>query len=99
MPLTGNSQRQEHFTEFDGTVAVHVLRVMFGSKNRSSESLKEPTVTATNLSARTGTCLIISDVFEEVAMKNAVFWNIKTRSYLTGNILPLRYSAQPVKAM
>jgi hypothetical protein len=32
-------------------------------------------------------------------MKNAVFWDIKTRSYLTGNILRLRYRAQPVNVL
>jgi hypothetical protein len=32
-------------------------------------------------------------------MKNVVFWDIKTRSYLTGNTLRLCYIAQPVNAM
>jgi hypothetical protein len=30
-------------------------------------------------------------------MKNAVFWDIKPSSYLTGDTLRLRYRAQPVK--
>jgi hypothetical protein len=32
-------------------------------------------------------------------MKIAVFWDIKPISYLTGDILALRYEAQPVNAM
>jgi hypothetical protein len=32
-------------------------------------------------------------------MKNAVFWDIKPSSYLTGETLRLRYRAQPVNAM
>jgi hypothetical protein len=32
-------------------------------------------------------------------MKNGAFWNITSSSYLTGNILYLRYRAQPVTAM
>jgi hypothetical protein len=32
-------------------------------------------------------------------MKNAVFWDIKTCLYLTGQILRLRYRAQPVIVM
>jgi hypothetical protein len=39
------------------------------------------------------------EVFTAVTMNNAVFWVIKTSSYLTGNTLRLRYSAQPVNAM
>jgi hypothetical protein len=31
-------------------------------------------------------------------MKNAVFWDIKPSSNLTGDILPLCYRAQPVTA-
>jgi hypothetical protein len=34
-----------------------------------------------------------------VTMENAVFWDIKSSSYLTGDTLPLRYRAQPVNAM
>jgi hypothetical protein len=32
-------------------------------------------------------------------MKNAVFWDIKTQLYLTGDTLYLRYRAQLVNAM
>jgi hypothetical protein len=32
-------------------------------------------------------------------MKNAVFWDIKLVWYLTGDILRLRYVAQPVNTM
>jgi hypothetical protein len=31
-------------------------------------------------------------------MKNVVFWDIKLSCYLTGDILLLRYRAQPVNA-
>jgi hypothetical protein len=34
-----------------------------------------------------------------VTMKNAVFWDIKPSSYLTGNTLRLRYIVQSVNAM
>jgi hypothetical protein len=34
-----------------------------------------------------------------VIMKNAVFWDIKTSPYLTGNPSRLRYRAQPVNAV
>jgi hypothetical protein len=34
-----------------------------------------------------------------VTMKNVVFWDIKTHSYLTGDTLLLRYRVQPVNAM
>jgi hypothetical protein len=39
------------------------------------------------------------EVFMVVTMKNVVFWDIKPSSYLTGDILHLRYRAQPVNAM
>jgi hypothetical protein len=39
------------------------------------------------------------DVFTAVTMKNAVFWNIKTFSYLIGETLRFGYRAQPVNAM
>jgi hypothetical protein len=39
-----------------------------------------------------------SEVFTAVAMKTVVFWDIKTRLYLTGDKLHL-YRAQPVNAM
>jgi hypothetical protein len=45
------------------------------------------------------TAFVRFEVFTAVTMKNAVFWDIKTRSYLTGNTLRLRYSVQPVNAM
>jgi hypothetical protein len=32
-------------------------------------------------------------------MKKAVFWDIKTSSYLTGDTLLLRYKIQPVNSM
>jgi hypothetical protein len=32
-------------------------------------------------------------------MKNAVFWDIKPGSYLTGDALRLQYRVQPVNAM
>jgi hypothetical protein len=32
-------------------------------------------------------------------MKNAVFWDIKSSSYLTGDTLRLHYRAQPVNVM
>jgi hypothetical protein len=32
-------------------------------------------------------------------MKNAVFWDIKTQFYPTGDTLLLHYRAQPVNAM
>jgi hypothetical protein len=38
-------------------------------------------------------------VFTAVAMRNAVFWDIKPSSYLTGNTSHLRHRAQPVNAM
>jgi hypothetical protein len=34
-----------------------------------------------------------------VAMKNAAFWDKKPSSYLTGDTLRLRYTAQPVNAL
>jgi hypothetical protein len=34
-----------------------------------------------------------------VTMKNAVFWDIKPSSYFTGDILRLRYRAQPVRLL
>jgi hypothetical protein len=40
-----------------------------------------------------------SEVFTSVTMKYAVFWNVKPSSYLTGDTLRLRYSAQPVNAI
>jgi hypothetical protein len=39
------------------------------------------------------------DISVAVTMKNAVFWDIKTSSYFTGDILRLRYRVQPVDAM
>jgi hypothetical protein len=39
------------------------------------------------------------EVFTAVAMKNAVLWDIKPSSYLTGDTLPLRYRVQPVNAV
>jgi hypothetical protein len=39
------------------------------------------------------------EVFTAVAMKNAVFWDMKTSSYLTGDTLLLRYKSQPVNTM
>jgi hypothetical protein len=39
------------------------------------------------------------EVFTAVTMKNAVFWDIKLSSYLTGDTLLLRYRAQPVNDM
>jgi hypothetical protein len=39
------------------------------------------------------------EVFMAVTMKNAVFWEIKSSPYLTGNKLRLRYRTQPVNAM
>jgi hypothetical protein len=38
-------------------------------------------------------------VFTAVTMKNAVVWNKKPSSYLTGGALPLRYRAHPVNAI
>jgi hypothetical protein len=38
-------------------------------------------------------------VFRAETRKSAVFWDIKNSSYLTRNILFLRYRAQPVNAM
>jgi hypothetical protein len=32
-------------------------------------------------------------------MKNVVFWDIKPRSYFTGDTLHLHYTVQPVNAM
>jgi hypothetical protein len=40
-----------------------------------------------------------SEVFTAVTKKNAVFWDIKPSSYLTGNTSRLPYRAQPVNAM
>jgi hypothetical protein len=37
--------------------------------------------------------------FTAVTMKNAVFWDIKFNSYLTGNTLRLSYRAQLFNAM
>jgi hypothetical protein len=34
-----------------------------------------------------------------VTVKNVVFWDIKTQSYLTENTLHLRYRAQPVNTV
>jgi hypothetical protein len=42
---------------------------------------------------------VVIEVFTAVTMKNAVFWDIKTQSYLTGDTLRLRYRPQPVNAM
>jgi hypothetical protein len=39
------------------------------------------------------------EVFTAVIMKNVVFWDIKPGSYLTGDILRLRYRVQPDNAM
>jgi hypothetical protein len=39
------------------------------------------------------------EVFRAVTMMNAVFWDIKPRSYLTGDTLLLHYKAQSVNAM
>jgi hypothetical protein len=39
------------------------------------------------------------EVSAAVTMKNAVFWDIKPSSDVTGDILRLRYRAQPVNAM
>jgi hypothetical protein len=39
------------------------------------------------------------EVFTALTMKNAVFWDAKTSSYLTGDTLRLRYSAKPVNAI
>jgi hypothetical protein len=39
------------------------------------------------------------EVFMAVTMKNAIFWDIKPSSYLTGDTLRLGYTAQPVNAM
>jgi hypothetical protein len=39
------------------------------------------------------------EVFSAVTMKNAVFWDIKSRSYLIGDTLRLGYRAQAVNAM
>jgi hypothetical protein len=39
------------------------------------------------------------EVFTAVAMKNAVFWDIKPSSYLTGETLLFRYRVQPINAM
>jgi hypothetical protein len=38
------------------------------------------------------------EVFTAGMMKNAVFWDIKPSSYLTGDTLRLRYRDQPVNA-
>jgi hypothetical protein len=45
--------------------------------------------------------IIISNIsiFTAVTMKNAVFWDIKPSSYLTGDTLRLRFRAQQVNAM
>jgi hypothetical protein len=40
-----------------------------------------------------------SEAFTAVTMKNLVFWDIKPTSYLTGDILRLRYRVQPVNAI
>jgi hypothetical protein len=39
------------------------------------------------------------EVFTAVTMKNAVFWDIKPSSYITGDTLRLRYRALAVNAM
>jgi hypothetical protein len=39
------------------------------------------------------------EAFTAVAAKNVVFWDIKPNSYLTGDILRLRYTAQTVNTM
>jgi hypothetical protein len=39
------------------------------------------------------------EVFTAVTMKNTVFWDIATRSFLTGNASRLRYKSQAVNAM
>jgi hypothetical protein len=39
------------------------------------------------------------EVSTAVTMKNIFFWDIKTRSYLTGNTLRLRYRAELVNTM
>jgi hypothetical protein len=40
-----------------------------------------------------------SEVITAVSIKTAVFWDIKPRSYFTGDTLLLQYRAQPVNAM
>jgi hypothetical protein len=39
------------------------------------------------------------EVFMALAVKNAVFWDIKTKFYLTGDTLLLRYKSKPVNAL
>jgi hypothetical protein len=50
-------------------------------------------------SQRTTQYYVRFEVFTAVTMKNAVFWDIKTQFFLTGDILRLLYRAQPVNAM
>jgi hypothetical protein len=38
-------------------------------------------------------------IFAAVTMKNAVFWDIKTQPYLTGDTVRLYYRAKPVNHM
>jgi hypothetical protein len=54
-----------------------------------------------NLSIFTTTlnCSVRLQIFRAVTMKNAVFWDKKPSSYLTGDTLPLPYRVQPVNAM
>jgi hypothetical protein len=42
---------------------------------------------------------VTSEAFTAVAMKNAVFWDVNTQFYLTGDTLRLRYRTHPVNAM
>jgi hypothetical protein len=46
-----------------------------------------------------GYCYGRFEVLTAVTMTNAVFWDIKPSSYLTGDTLRLRHRAQPVNAM
>jgi hypothetical protein len=39
------------------------------------------------------------EVFTALTMKNTVFWNLKSSSYLTGDKFHHRYRAQPANAM
>jgi hypothetical protein len=43
--------------------------------------------------------IVRSEVYMAVTIKNSVFWDIKTQLYLRGNILRLRYRAQPINVM
>jgi hypothetical protein len=40
-----------------------------------------------------GKCYVRFEIFTAVTMENAVFWDIKPSSYLTGNTIPLQSPA------